>query len=150
MEVINRAIGDFSPPPPTQTRVIGQSLRRLSKSFSAHGEHDQQNLNRMGNYVNLKLQVEDQLNKMSAAGPAPLSVKEGGSESSSDDGKGPPKNRHLVNRQPSARLNWQPSYVASKKNAFADNDDDDDDDDDSDSTHNKKKKNKKSQFCVIS
>eukprot|EP01034_Spumella_vulgaris_P033989 gene33989-41922_t len=133
LDVISRAIGDIAPPPPTTK--IGHGLRRLSKSFSTHGDHDM--ANRMSQYMTLKMTIEGKLDVLNGAGGNTPSAGNG----NDDSDRGGPKNRKLMsNRQPSARLTWQPSYVASKKNAFHDDDEDDDDADHGD----------KSKCCTIS
>jgi len=107
LDVITRALGDIAPPPTTK---LGHGLRRLSKSFSINNDHDQTSL-KIAAYMQLKIATEAKLDLMNGSGKI-----------DEEDPKSPggTKNRQFINRQPSGRLNWQPSYVASKKNQFSD------------------------------
>lgn len=112
LEVIKRALQDINPP----TKNISHTARRLSKSFSSTNDFDQNS--RIAAYTQLKLNTEMLLEKYSK----PTKI-----ESNIPGIPGSMANRTLMIRQPSARLTWQPSYVASKKRHNSSDDDDEDD-----------------------
>jgi hypothetical protein len=68
---------------------------------------------RVSAYLQLKITTENALEKLSKG----TSVKPEEAQSGN-------KNRLVIKKQPSARLNWQPSYVASKLNDESDSDED--------------------------
>lgn len=110
LEVINRGLVDIT----QSVKATQTQFRRLSRSFSPN----EQVGNRIASYMNLKLSTEAALEKLTK-GSAPSIKEEPGRKSNKSPGPGGAP--MLSNRQPSARLNWQPSYVASRK--LADDDD---------------------------
>jgi len=119
--VISRALRDIN-----SSIEIHAHGRRRSLSFSTTTDMEQQA--RIASYIQLKLTTEASLEKLTKGVVTPGEVTPGN------------KNRLVIKKQPSARLTWQPSYVASKLNE--DNSDDDDDDEEEEV--------KKKGMCVIS
>eukprot|EP00981_Chlorochromonas_danica_P015276 scaffold11522_cov239-Ochromonas_danica.AAC.3 len=134
--VISRALHDIGP-----TVSLAQTNRRQSITSSNKSPHrllptgpgagiSAAANSRVSAYLQLKVNTEAALDKISRN----VSVKP--EEAATGN-----KNRLVISKQPSARLNWQPSYVASKLN-----DDDDSDDDDED---NRSVKNRSSGWCIV-
>lgn len=121
VDVISRALRDLAP---VNTGKLTHAVRRLSRQFNSSQEFDQNS--RIAAYLQLKLSLEAQLEKL--VGPKPLDK----------GGPGGPRNPALINKQPSARLNWQPSYVASKQ------------DEDDDEEEERRKKQQKGWGCLVS
>lgn len=103
LDVISRALHDIS-----QTTRLNHSVRRnIARSFSC--DFDQTN-GRVAQYLQLKISTEAALEKMTKGNKI--------TEESA-------KNRMVISRQPSAKLTWQASYVASKMDNDSEADDDD-------------------------
>jgi hypothetical protein len=82
-------------------------------------------------YLKLKVAMEAKLDKLSKGHVKAEEASPGN------------KNRLLISRQPSERLTWQPSYLASKQ------DSEDDDDDEENSINSNAAAAKKKSFCII-
>lgn len=122
--VINRAVRDLSNTIPNLA-AIG-STRRKSVAANGNGVNGNPTVQdliksnapeaqRMMPYVQLKVQTEAALEKLSK-----------GAVKSDDAAASGHKNRLIINKQPSGKLNWQPSYVASKMLDDSDSDSDSD------------------------
>ena len=141
LEVITSALQDLAPAPTPGivTARLSKGIRRLSKSFGSPQVSPQVSTvnfsamaaadpnSKLGAYLQLKSKTELALEKMTMVPAGARPMLPGGNVDA--QGFGSAKNRMLMNREPSARLTWQPSYVASKnKKSFIDDDSDDDGD----------------------
>lgn len=109
LDVINRALRDLNAN--GATKVPMSFGRRISRSFTVGNPWDQAN-NRIAAYLQLKLNVESAVEKLTVKSP------EKRSELMADARKNGFKTQH------SAQLNWQPSYVASKMSDNSEMEDD--------------------------
>lgn len=140
LQVINRAVRDLSNIMPNLAAIGSTRRRSISGTGTGlNGNPSVQELinsnapeaQRMMPYLQLKIQTEAALEKLSKVAVRP--------EDASGSGT---KNRLVLNtKQPSGKLNWQPSYVASKLM-----DDSDSDSDTEGSVSNKATKD----CCIIS
>lgn len=133
--VITRALHDLGP-----TMGLNQMKKGGNRggsfsgpSSSKDGSKQSSPVNQMSSrasaYLQLKISTENALEKLSKG----ASVKPEEAQTGN-------KNRLVINKQPSARLNWQPSYVASKMK----------DDSNSDSSDSESEKPVKKAWCSVS
>jgi len=97
--VISRALDDLSP----QLQKTHGKVRRLSFNRS------NALTNTIAAYMQLKINAEAALDKVSKSSNISAKI-----SSDAEMPLSPVSNRIIVSRQPSAKLNWQPSYVAAR------------------------------------
>ena len=107
--VISRALRDIN-----AAQDNSMSVRKVSMSFNASNDMEQFH-HRITNYLQLKMSTEAALERLSKDKVQTSEVTPGN------------KNRLIIQKQPSARLTWQPSYVASRLNEDSSDEEDDDD-----------------------
>lgn len=108
--VISRALRDINA---AQDNSI--SVRRKSMSFNASNDMEQFH-HRITNYLQLKISTEAALERLGKDKATPAEVTPGN------------RNRLVIQKQPSARLTWQPSYVVSRLNEDSSSDEEEDED----------------------
>jgi hypothetical protein len=106
LSVISRALRDINA---AQDNTM--SVRKISMSFNTSNDMEQFH-HRITNYLQLKIQTEAALERLNKDKVNTTEVTPGN------------KNRLIIQRQPSAKLTWQPSYVASRLNEDSDDSDD--------------------------
>lgn len=111
--VISRALHDIGP---TVSLAQVQATRRYSQSAPSPAKPKPVPgaNSRVSAYMQLKVNIENSLERISK-----------GASIKPEEAMTGNKNRLVINKQPSARLNWQPSYVASKLQNDSDSEDED-------------------------